>query len=301
MLDDRSYMQEPQYQPKNQSAVVLIIMINVVVFLVGVFTASQAHIWQDYFYLSKEGVAKGFLWQLITFQFFHINFLHILFNCWALYVFGRHVEESQGKARFFRLYFISGVAGGLLFVAIAWAVSGQMISPRLLGASAGVYGLIAVFARLMPDAPLMIFPFPVSIKAKYLFFILIGIAGLGVIFSQSAGGVSHAAHLGGGIAGLLYAYYAIEGNRLPINLPSTPAPAKKARQPQTVSKVTGAFKRATKSGKEPAELTQEEFISREVDPILEKISAHGIHSLTDKERKVLESARSRLSHRLRKR
>jgi membrane associated rhomboid family serine protease len=294
-------MQEPQYQPKNQSAVVLIIMINVVVFLVGVFTASQAHIWQDYFYLSKEGVAKGFLWQLITFQFFHINFLHILFNCWALYVFGRHVEESQGKARFFRLYFISGVAGGLLFVAIAWAVSGQMISPRLLGASAGVYGLIAVFARLMPDAPLMIFPFPVSIKAKYLFFILIGIAGLGVIFSQSAGGVSHAAHLGGGIAGLLYAYYAIEGNRLPINLPSTPAPAKKARQPQTVSKVTGAFKRATKSGKEPAELTQEEFISREVDPILEKISAHGIHSLTDKERKVLESARSRLSHRLRKR
>ena len=55
MLDDRSYMQEPQYQPKNQSAVVLIIIINVVVFLVGVFTASQAHIWQDYFYLSKEG------------------------------------------------------------------------------------------------------------------------------------------------------------------------------------------------------------------------------------------------------
>lgn len=300
MLDDRSYMQQPQYQSKNQSAVVLIIIINVVVFLVGVFTASQSRIWEDYFYLSKEGVGKGFLWQFITFQFFHINFLHILFNCWALYVFGRHVEESQGKASFFRLYFTSGVVGGMLFVAIAWAISGQMISPRLLGASAGVYGLIAVFARLWPDAPLMIFPFPVSIKAKYLFFILIGISGLGVVFSQSGGGVSHAAHLGGGIAGLLYAYYAIEGNKLPIHLPSAPIPAKKPRQPQTVSKVTGAFKRAAKSSKEPAELTQDEFISREVDPILEKISAHGIHSLTEKEKKILESARARLSHRFRK-
>ena len=64
--------------------------------------------------------------------------------------------------------------------------------------------------------------------------------------------------------------------------------------------MTGVFKRATKSSK-PPELTEEEFISREVDPILEKISAHGIHSLTEKERKILESARSRLSHRFRKR
>ena len=301
MLDDRPYMQQPQYQPKNQSAVVLIIIINVVVFVLGVFTAGQEQIWRDYFYLSKEGVGKGFLWQFITFQFFHINFLHILFNCWALYVFGRHIEESQGKASFFRLYFISGVAGGLLYVAIAWLASGQMVTPPLLGASAGVYGLIAVFARLWSDAPLMIFPFPVSIKAKYLFFILIGIAGLGLLFSQGGGGVSHAAHLGGGIAGLLYAYFAIEGNSLPVKIPSAPIPSRKGRQPQTVAKVTGSFKRTAKVSKEPAEMSQEDFISREVDPILEKISAHGIHSLTEKEKKILESARSRLRHRMRKR
>lgn len=301
MLDDRSYMQEPQYQSKTQSAVVLIIIINVIVFLIGIFTLSQEHIWREYFYLSKEGVGKGFLWQFITFQFAHGNFLHILLNCWVLYFFGRNIEESQGKASFFRLYFTSGVAGGLLYVLIAWATSGQQATPPLVGASAGVYGVIAVFARLWPDAPLMIFPFPVQIKAKYLFYGSIGIAALGLIFSSGGGGVSHAAHLGGGIAGLLYAYYAIEGNALPVKMPSVPTSGKTSRRPQTVSKVSGGFKRSAQSTKQPSDLTQDEFISREVDPILEKISAHGIHSLTEKERKILESARSRLSHRLRKR
>jgi hypothetical protein len=44
-------------------------------------------------------------------------------------------------------------------------------------------------------------------------------------------------------------------------------------------------------------LPPEEFISREVDPILDKISAHGFQSLTERERQILEKARAKISRR----
>jgi membrane associated rhomboid family serine protease len=304
MLDDRPYMQSP-YQPKTTySAVVMLIVICAGVFLLQIFTQPPnstlaTSVWGQYFFLSQTGISRGFLWQLITFQFIHGNFLHILFNCWGLYLFGKSIEESQGKAGFFRVYFLSGVAGGLLHVIIAWGLHGNSIPMFMVGASAGVYGLIAVFARLWPDTPLMMFPIPITIKVKHLFFILLAIAGLGLIFSRGSG-VSHAGHFGGAIAGLLYVYFAVEGNSLSFGLPSKP-PIRKVRQAQPVGKVGSVLKRVSKSGKTPSPQTEEEFISREVDPILEKISAHGIHSLTEKERKILESARSRLSGRLKNR
>jgi membrane associated rhomboid family serine protease len=305
MLDDRPYMQSP-YQPKTTySAVVMLIVICAGVFLLQIFTQPSGSsllnsVWGQYFYLSQTGITRGFLWQLITFQFIHGNLLHLLFNCWGLYLFGRSVEESQGKAGFFRLYFLSGIAGGLLHVIIAWGIFGNTVPALMVGASAGVYGLIAVFARLWPDTPLTMFPIPITIKVKHLFFILLAIAGLGLIFSKGSG-ISHAGHFGGAIAGLLYVYFVIEGNSLSIGLPSRPSIRKTTRQAQPVSKVGNVLKRVSKSGKGNSPLTEEEFISREVDPILEKISAHGIHSLTETERKILESARSRLSGRLKNR
>lgn len=306
MLDDRSYMQNP-YQPKTYSAVVALIIINVAVFLLKLFTLPAgippvATVWGKYFFLSQVGLTSGFLWQFITFQFIHGGFLHILFNCWGLYLFGRSIEESQGKAVFFRVYFISGVAGGILHVLIAWAMYGNAVPAYMIGASAGVYGLIAVFARLWPDTPLMMFPFPITIKVKHLFFILLAIAGLGLIFSQDSS-VSHAGHFGGAVAGLLYVHFVIEGRPFPWNIPASGASGKMRGAPP-MSKVGSVLKRVGKSGKSGKEgggMSEEEFISREVDPILEKISAHGIHSLTEKERKILESARSRLSGRLRPR
>ena len=72
----------------------------------------------------------------------------------------------------------------------------------------------------------------------------------------------------------------------------------KVRQVHPASKVGSVLKRVSRSSKNSSSLTEEEFITRKVDPILEKISAHGIHSLTESERKILESARSRLKGRL---
>ena len=270
-----------------------------VVFLLQLLTRTPGFpsLWDKYFFLSQVGVGSGFLWQLISFQFIHGDVLHLLFNGWALYVFGRSIEETLGKDGFLSLFFMSGAVGGLLHLLIAWFTVGMQVPQYMVGASAGIYGLIAVFARLWPDSPLMLFPFPVTIRVKHLFVLLLVIAGLGLLFSK-AGQVSHAGHFGGAIGGLLYAHYFM-GRRSPVFVAQSEPVRPKARKTAPVAKVTRIFGQKASRVQKPAELTREEFISREIDPILEKISAHGMHSLTDKERRLLESARSKLDGRSR--
>jgi len=69
---------------------------------------------------------------------------------------------------------------------------------------------------------------------------------------------------------------------------------RRAPRPMARAAVLRAVRRPRKTAEE---LPPAEFISREVDPILEKISAHGIHSLTERERQILEAARSKMARR----
>ncbi|NBQ23360.1 MAG: rhomboid family intramembrane serine protease [Verrucomicrobia bacterium] len=298
MLDDRPYMQSSYQATRRHPSVMLLIGISVGVFLLQALTRTPGFpsVWDHYFYLSQTGVGRGFLWQFISFQFIHANLLHLLFNGWALYVFGRMIEETLGKDGFLSLFFMSGALGGLLHLLIAWSTSGMEVPQYMIGASAGIYGLIAVFARLWPDSPMMLFPFPVTLRVRHFFFILLAIAGVGLLFS-GAGQVSHAGHFGGAIGGLLYAHYFM-GRRTPVFA------AKQTVRPREfkAAKVRGVarvFAQKANRPARPAEMSREEFISREIDPILEKISAHGMHSLTEKERQLLESARSKLDGRSR--
>jgi len=89
------------------------------------------------------------------------------------------------------------------------------------------------------------------------------------------------------------------GRRSPVFVAQSEPVRPKARKTAPVAKVTRIFGQKASRVQKPDELTREEFISREIDPILEKISAHGMHSLTDKERRLLESARSKLDGRSR--
>ena len=124
----------------------------------------------DYFALSVDGLRHGFVWQLLTYQFMHGGWLHLLLNCWAIYVFGREVEGTLGWKRFLTLYFSSGVIGGL-FQALAGVLLGGAFAAPVVGASAGAFGLVAAFATLYPERPLMLLLFfiiPVSMRAKFL-------------------------------------------------------------------------------------------------------------------------------------
>jgi membrane associated rhomboid family serine protease len=246
----------------------------------------------DLFALSVEGLRHGYVWQLLTFQFMHGGLMHLLLNCWAIYVFGREVEEALGRKSFFTLYLSSGVLGGLI-QALAGVLVNQRFAGPVVGASAGAFGLVAAFATLYPERPLMMLLFfivPVNMRAKFLLLFSAAFAIFGIVFPSD--NVAHAAHLGGMLTGIVFVRYAIHWHwhwpRLPRK--SRQAPRRLVRVPAQKGAVWGRAK------EEAAEdLPTEEFVRKQVDPILDKISAHGIQSLTEKERRILEMARRRMS------
>src|SRR5262249_14851464 len=135
-----------------------------------------------------------------------------LFNCLGLYFFGRSVEDAIGKRSFLKLYFLSGTAGGLVQL-LALLLPGHADRP-VVGASAGVLGLLAAYATLFPDREVVtwIWFLPIRVKAKYLlwFFGLLSLYGTFVPFDA----VAHAAHLGGMLAGWVYLRWGMQAESM---------------------------------------------------------------------------------------
>ena len=247
----------------------------------------------EWFGMTRNTLAKGWLWQLFTFNFLHApfgngGFFHILFNCWGIWVFGQAVEEVIGPKKLLALFIATGMGGGLLQGIGALLLPGHF-GDNVVGASAGVFGFIAAFAALFPARQLtmlLFFVIPVNITAKFLliFSAVVSIFSIVIPF----GNVAHGAHLGGLLAGLAFIRWGLQAE---WSLPKI-----SVRKPKVfVHKQGGSNWQAQKQA--DPEVPSEEFISREVDPILDKISAHGIQSLTERERKILEAARARMARR----
>lgn len=288
MLHDRHYMRRGA-GPAGLSATVLLIVLNVVAYLAQLLSSMAYGPNVDrLFALSLEGLRHGYLWQVLSFQFMHANVLHLALNCLGIYFFGRDVEEFLGRKNFWALYLTSGVAGGLVQVLCALLLGGRFEAP-MVGASAGGFGLIAAFAVAFAERPLTAFLFfliPVNMRAKYL--LVLSVIG-SVVGMLLPGSVAHAAHLGGMAMGAIYMRLAIYGHWPRFSR------SVRARPRRLVGVVTTSSKE-WEPGLPPAaeDIPAEEFLSREVDPILDKISAHGIQSLTEKERRILEKARERM-------
>ncbi len=142
------------------------------------------------------------LWQLFTYMFLHdpFGFAHILFNMLALWMFGADLERDWGTRRFLEYYFLCGVGAGVTAVGANLLFGNP--DARTIGASGAIYGLLLAFGVLYPDRiVLMSFLFP--IKAKYFVMIMGAIAFMSSM-GASGGGISHVAHLGGMIFGLLF-------------------------------------------------------------------------------------------------
>lgn len=169
---------------------------------------------------------KFHYWQILTYMFMHGGFTHILFNMFALYMFGPILENIWGSQRFLYYYLFTGVGALALQMAVQ-AIElhsltgsftyhdGMELAPLVLqkvseiyygttiGASGAIFGLLLGFGMLFPNAELFMFFIPIAIKAKYLVpvYILIELF-LGV--SQFSGdSVAHFAHIGGALFGFI--------------------------------------------------------------------------------------------------
>lgn len=303
MLEDRYYMRQSQFDSR-RSATMWLLIANVVAFLVECIHYGYPPMPRagDLFALSWDGLRHGYVWQLVTFQFMHAGLLHIIVNCWAIFAFGREVEMALGVKRFLILYFSSGIIGGLfqglagglyLIFPSAWALA---FTAPTVGASAGALGLVAAFAMLFPErllTLLLFFIIPVNMRAKFLLLFAGLLSLFGILFPSSTGTVADAAHLGGMLTGMFFIRYAMNWN---FHLPSLRRGG--GAPPRRLVKVSSSSSARWGRDKSPeTDTPAEDFLSREVDPILDKISAHGIQSLTERERRILEAARERMGKR----
>ncbi|MBI5800601.1 MAG: rhomboid family intramembrane serine protease [Verrucomicrobia bacterium] len=293
MLDDRDYMRAPDVGERNATKKLIIILI--VCFVVQSCFAFYGDInFPKHLALSVDGVTHGKVWQFFTFQFLHsVPWpFHVLFNCLGLYFFGRSLEGQFGTTRFLKIYFTSGVAGACLHILCVLVLPRHADIP-VVGASAGVYGVMAAFCALFPMRELttFIYFFPVNIRASYLLWFLGLFALYGTIVPFDY--VAHGAHLGGLLMGIAWVRWTDQLDRL-FSFPQIPL-AQRRQQPGATSQNYEATTSSPNDGVKT--VTNDDFISKEVDPILDKISAHGIHSLTERERKILEKARAAMAKR----
>ena len=281
MLEDRDYMRQSEYPPRMPLTVVLLVL-NAIIFVIECFTLGYPPRFSlnNYFALSVEGLKHGFVWQLLTYQFMHASFWHILFNSWAIYLFGREIEETLGPRKFLVLFLTAGVVGGMfqILAALLWPA---YFGGPVVGASAGGFGLMAAYAVLFPERELsLLFP-PVTFRAKTMLIFSAVLAVAGIVFPVD--NVANAAHLGGMLTGLVFVRQLVLNRWLPSDFPSGGAGPGKSPFWRSAAEPTDE------------DLSTDEFVRSEVDPILDKISRQGIQSLTERERQILEKARSRMA------
>ena len=196
-------------------AVKWLIIINTAVFLfmllLGAIAPTAAGYVKGITYLFPVAVVHGWIWQLVTYAFQHDGIFHILFNMLTLWMFGSQLEMTWKYRRFLEFYFFCAIAAALTTVSVAYlatlpAFSFLGINPMTatLGASGAAYGVMVAFAMFYGDQEFMLFPLPISIKAKYLVAILVLISLASVMGGSRGDAVAHFAHLGGAFFGWIY-------------------------------------------------------------------------------------------------
>ena len=143
-------------------------------------------------YPYNSGLFKPY--QLVTHMFAHGGFFHILFNMYALWMFGSVLERVWGPKRFLIFYLACGLGA---------AVAQMFIGQPAIGASGAVMGLLAAFAYLFPNTQFYILPFPFPIKAKYMVAIYAAIDLFGGLHPGATDNIAHFAHLGGLVMGFI--------------------------------------------------------------------------------------------------
>ncbi len=250
------------------------------------------------YYLGLMPLGHGFYpWQLITYQFMHADFWHLLFNMFfGLWMFGMEVEHLWGSKRFLTFYLLCGIVAGISQLVFAPLLEPLSVIDRAgagiptIGASGAVYGVLVAFAMMFPDRYIFIY-FLLPVKAKYFIF---GLIALGVLSVGSQSAVANLAHLGGAVAG--YVYILFMTRRVPLqNLVDRLGwwlNSKRYRQPeQKQEDVVDAKVYDIKDRPK----TEQEMNQMKIDEILDKISRGGYQSLTEEEKKILFEASKKLN------
>ena len=210
------------------------------------------------------------VWRFITFQFLHANVTHILFNMIGLYFFGPLVERYLGGRLFLAFYLVCGIFGAFVYLIlnlIGFLVN-QPDTP-LIGASAGVFGVLMASAFIARDAIMLLF-FAIPMRVSTGAYLFVALAAFNLfIQGKNAGG--DAAHLGGAAAGFFF----IRKPHLLLDFFDDFLGSSDRSKARRVAR-----------GKKPRKTRQ----NKRLDEILDKVHKEGMHALSEDERKFLADA-----------
>ena len=150
------------------------------------------------------------IWQPLTYGFLHGSPMHIFFNMFGLWMFGRDIERVLGAQRF-AIYYLTCVVGAAIVQLIVAQLQGG-IYPTV-GASGGVFGLLLAYAMFFPNRTVMLLFPPIPMRAKY-FVLMYGLLELYLGVSGRSPGIANFAHLGGMLFGFgLLRYWRTQRSR----------------------------------------------------------------------------------------
>src|SRR6202142_409229 len=198
--------------PPFTKAVKWLVLINAAVFLVfsllQAFTRDFEQVAFLVLSLVPQWVLHGAVWQVISYSFLHVGIFHILFNMLALWMFGAQLEMDWGSRKFLEFYFFCVAGAALMTIAVSYTgLGGVTPTTNTVGASGGVLGILMAFGLVYGDQEIMLFPIPLSIRAKYFVAGLVFIELISAINSAGPGrarDIAYVAHLGGLLFGFLY-------------------------------------------------------------------------------------------------
>ena len=312
MLSDRDYYNSGDYRrmlrPEG-SVLKPLIWLNVIVFLFTCLGESGAAL-QNLLVLHPYYIRHGEIWRLGSYMFAHGGILHIFFNMWGLYIFGKPVEQRLGPRRFLNLYMVSGLLGGLAWLGANWTTpivaelvgrgrpividAGQLdqlletytlrrIYGGVVGASGAVFGVMVAAAMAFPTARVaLIFP-PIIVKLRTMV-IAYTIIEIWQSFDQNSS-IAHLAHLGGGLGGFLY-MRRLRGQ----------APAE-----SFLTRLADRWRRWRRQAFRPvkggAGDVSDDDLSQEVNRVLDKLAQVGYDQLSEEDLAILRAASERLKAR----
>ncbi len=305
MFSERDYHRRPSpgfggFRPGEGSIIKPLIIANAAVFILQLMTGGE-----DLRYgltplltLDWDSVRRLQFWRFGTYMFAHGGFFHILLNMWGLYIFGAPLQQQIGPERLLKLYFVSGLIGGgiwLIFNTSPIAVDPQGAPqyPSVLGASGSVFGIMMAAAMLAPNRQYMLLFPPIPIKLKTLVTVFAVVEIINTL-QRGQGQVAHLGHLGGLIGGYFFVVYWVPGWRnfslwrFLLNKFGFQR-ARARRRGFQVFKNTQGRKDSPGRNKDFDDTSD---IS--LDDVLDKIGSHGLSSLTPRERRKLEEARNRM-------
>lgn len=301
-----------------------LLLANIIAFIVCVLvggTPQQGYYLNNLFGLHFFMASDFHIYQLFTYMFMHGGWEHLFFNMFALWMFGRIVEQIWGPHKFFFFYLICGLGAGLMqeiaqffsvytqfyqaapismgkALEVMHQYSAQLNGLTTVGASGAIYAILLAFGMIFPNERIFIFPLPVPIKAKWF---VCGYAAIELFSAihSSGDGVAHVAHLGGMLFGyFLIRYWQHHPSSDFSNFSNDPLFGRFSRWKQQVKNnqrqesqkwhyAESQPETESTSTSETTSSSAAEERQKEVDAILEKIRRNGYESLTVEEKRKL--------------